>query len=376
MERSGRWGTTVLGLTLMTAACASGQPSTPGEDATPIQRNPTPENEFTPVELEETVDHLISEINRRSIQPMQMAVLLKNTTGFWAPVVAAASRAMGELDVTGSVIGPVSPSEDGPESEVLQNLQIEQAVADGAEGIGLAPFNDVQIAAVDEAAAKGVHVVTLDTDVAASKRAIYVGTLSRAAGATAASTLLAMLPQPPGTVIIHGSVDEAGSSGLERTQGAQEELEKAGYTVRVRQSTWSSSGEAEDVEWMTAEIETADPPVVGLIGLFNISYRCAMAAEAAGKPELPVVAFDFDPKTVDYMREGRIRATHIQRQYYEGYLVPYILYAIKSIGLDATKQILARQMVDDSLVNTGLDVVSASKIDAYNDFLASINANQ
>ncbi|AUX21504.1 uncharacterized protein SOCEGT47_019900 [Sorangium cellulosum] len=203
--------------------------------------------------------------------------------------------------------------------------------------------------------------MTLDADVAVSKRAIYVVTLDSSAGAKAASTLLAMLPRPPGTVILHGSVNTAGSSGLERTQGAQRVFEEAGYEVLVRQSTWAPSGETEDVEWMKTQIGMADPPVVGLIGLFNISYRCAMAAEAAGKPELPVVAFDFDPKTVDSMREGRIQATHVQRQYDQGYLVPYILYAIKNIGLDATREILARQMVDASRVNTGLDGVRGTR---------------
>ncbi|WP_437834289.1 substrate-binding domain-containing protein [Sorangium sp. So ce1153] len=375
MTRSGRWGT-FLGLTLTTAACGSGE--SPGAPAhvTPIVRPPAPENEFTPVELEATVDRLVTEINASSTRTMQMAVLLRNATGFWAPIVAAANRAMGELDVTGSVIGPVAPSEDGSESEDLQNLQIQQAVADGAEGIGLAPISDVQTAAVDEAVASGVHVVTLDADVAASKRAIYVGTLDRSAGATGASTLLAMLPPPRGTVIIHGSVNAAGSSGLERTQGAQDVFEAAGYEVLVRQSTWAAQGEVEDVEWMKTQVETADPPVVGLIGLFNISYRCAMAAEAAGKPELPIVTFDFDPKTVDYMRQGRIKATHIQRQYYQGYLVPYILYGIKNIGLDATRKLLTPQLVEGGLVDTGIDMVPWDKIDAYNDFLGSIEANQ
>ncbi|WP_438007418.1 substrate-binding domain-containing protein [Sorangium sp. So ce321] len=375
MTRSGRWGT-VLGLTLTTAACGSGETPGASEHVTPIVRVPAPENEFTPVELEATVDRLITEINASSSRTMQMAVLLRNATGFWAPVVTAANRAMGELDATGSVVGPVAPSEDGTESEDLQNLQIQQAVADGAEGIGLAPISDVQTAAVDEAVASGVPVVTLDADVPASKRSIYVGTLDRSAGATAANTLLTMLPRSRGTVIIHGSVNTAGSSGLERTQGAQDVFEAAGYEVLVRQSTWAAQGEIEDVAWMKTQVETADPPVVGLIGLFNISYRCAMAAEAAGKPELPVVTFDFDPKTVDYLREGRIKATHIQRQYYQGYLVPYILYAIKTIGLDATRKILAPQLVDESRVDTGLDVVPGDKIDAYNDFLGSIDANQ
>ncbi|MGK3998503.1 hypothetical protein [Sorangium sp. So ce1024] len=61
-------------------------------------------------------------------------------------------------------------------------------------------------------------------------------------------------------------------------------------------------------------------------------------------------------------------------QYYEGYLVPYILYGIRAIGLDATKAILAPQMIDEFRVNTGLDVVPADKIDAYYDFLSSIGA--
>ncbi|XYH95500.1 substrate-binding domain-containing protein [Sorangium sp. So ce1128] len=328
------------------------------------------------MELEATVDSFIAEINRRSSQPMQMAIVLKNATGFWTSVITAANRAMGELGVTGSVIGPVADSEDTEEAQQLQNQQIEQTVEYGAEGLGLAPLNDAQAAAVDEAIAKGVQVVTLDTDVATSKRAIYVGTLDRSAGATAGDTLLAMLPPAPGTVILHGNADAAWSSGMERTQGAQDVFEAAGYEVLVRQSSWNPDGETEDVEWMTAQLEAADPPVVGMLGLFNISYRCAMAAEAAGKLDIPIVAFDFDPRTVDYMRQGRIQATHIQRQYYQGYLVPYILYGIKSIGLDATKEILAPQMVDGSRVNTGLDVVPGDKIDAYNDFLASIGANQ
>ncbi|KYF88244.1 hypothetical protein BE20_02735 [Sorangium cellulosum] len=48
---------------------------------------------------------------------------------------------------------------------------------------------------------------------------------------------------------------------------------------------------------------------MGQIGVFSVSYRCAMAADAAELPDLPIVAFDFDPQTVDYMRQGRIKAT-------------------------------------------------------------------
>ncbi|WP_437825929.1 substrate-binding domain-containing protein [Sorangium sp. So ce1153] len=370
-----RWWLGTFGLALLTAACGSSDAGSPGERAAPIQRTPTPENEFTPVELEATVDHLVAALNESSLDPVQMAVLLKDATGFWAPVVTAANRAMGELGVPGNVLGSVAQSGDIPESEELQTQQIRQAVADGVKGIGIAPYGDAQAAALDEAMAKGVKVVTLDTDLASSKRSIYVGTLNKSAGATAGETLLAMLPPPPGTVMIHGNDNPGWVDGLDRTQGARDVFEAAGYEVLVRSATWDATGEAQDVEWIKTRLETSDPPVVGLIGLFNVSYRCAMAAEAARKADLPIVAFDFDPKTVDYMRAGRIKATHTQRQYYEGYLVPYILYGIEAIGLDATREILAPQLIGESRVNTGLDVVPGDKIDAYYDFLSSIGAN-
>ncbi len=374
MTMNGRCWIATFGLALMTAACGAGETFDAGERARPIKRVQTPENEFNPAELEAAIDDLIAEINESSLEPMEMAVLLKQLDNFFAPIATGASRAMGELEVTGNVIGPIGQG-DSATSMDLQNQQIDQMVADGVEGIGVSPFGDQNAAAIDEAVAKGVHVVTLDTDQATSTRSLYVGALNRSAGATAAETLLDMLPPPPGTVMVHGNIGPEWVDGFERTQGAQGVFEAAGYTVLVTQAVFVTD-DTYDVDWMKPQIEAADPPVVGMLGLFNISYRCAMAAEAAGLHDIPVVAFDFDPKTVDFMRKGRIKATHAQRQYYEGYLVPYILYGIGSIGLDETKKILAPQMADGSRVNLGLDVVPAEKIDAYYSFLNSIGAEQ
>ncbi|WP_437678667.1 substrate-binding domain-containing protein [Sorangium sp. So ce131] len=376
MTRIGRCWMACFGLALMTAACGeSGAPGS-GDDGAPITRPQAPTNEFTPMELEATIDDLVAEINKSSITPMQMGILLKTVSAFFAPVATGANRAMGELGVTGDVIGPPDQTGDQQKKMELQNRQIEQTVMEGAEGIGISPFGDANAALIDEAVDAGVHVVTLDTDLATSRRSIYVGTINKAAGVKAGETLMKMLPPGPGTVILHGSDDPTWVDGLERTQGAQDVLEKAGYTAVVRPVIFNDEGEGEDVEAMKDQIATADPPVVGLIGLFSVAYRCAMATEAAERTDIPVVTFDFDPRTVAYMREGLVKATLIQRQYYEGYLVPYILYGIKNLGLDATKAILAPRMVDDSRFNLGLDVVPGDKVDAYNAFLDSIGANQ
>ncbi|WP_437781549.1 substrate-binding domain-containing protein [Sorangium sp. So ce1097] len=376
MSMTGRCRMAAFGLAVMTAACGASESQQAGEQVTPIKRAELPPNEFFPVELEATVDALVAEMNANPIQPMQMVVLLKELDGFFAPIATGANRAMGELGVTGNVLGPNTATENGPTSQELQNQQIRQAVADGAQGIGVSPFDTSNAAALDEAVANGAHVVTLDTDASASQRSLYVGSFHGDAGGTAATTLLSMLPPPPGTVLIHGNVTADWADGYARTQGAQGVLAAAGYTPLVSQAVFIGD-DAFDVEWMRSQMVAADPPVVGMVGLFNISYRCVMAADAAGTPDLPIVAFDFDPRTVDFMRQGRIKATHTQRQYYEGYLVPYILYGIESIGLDATRTILRPLMEDGvSQVNVGIDVVPSDKIDDYNDFLASIGSIQ
>ncbi|WP_437475773.1 substrate-binding domain-containing protein [Sorangium sp. So ce1014] len=376
MTRIGRRWVAAFGLALMTAACGSGEPLGEGEQVSPIKRAPTPMSEFTAKEIEATLDALVADINKGSVEPMQMAILLKSLGGFFTPVTTGANRAMGELGVTGNVVGPSGQGSDQQQRAEAQVEQIGQAVADGAEGIGVSPFGDAIAAGIEEAVADGVPVVTLDTDAEDSKRSIYVGTVSQSAGVTAGETLRALLPPGPGTVVIHGNADPSWVDGLNRMLGARSVLEKADYTVVVRQVTWGPNGEVQDVEGMNALIEAADPPVVGLLGLHDISYRCAMAVEAAGQPDLPVVAFDYNLKTVEYMRQGLIKATHTQRQYYAGYLVPYILYGIKTIGLEATTKVLAPQMDGESRFNVGLDVVPWDKVDEYNAFLDMIGATQ
>ncbi|WP_437954718.1 substrate-binding domain-containing protein [Sorangium sp. So ce119] len=373
MTTVGRCWMAVFGLIMTTAACGSSDGA--GTEIPRIDRAPTPENEFRPAQLEATIDNLIARVNEGTVEPMQMVVLLKNLTGFFAPIATGANRAMGELEVTGNVLGPTAQSTDTTTSQEIQNQQIKQAVVDGAEGIGISPYDDTNAAAMDEAVAEGAHVVTLDGDVPTSKRSLYVGTVNKSAGATAAKTLLAMLPPPPGTVLIHGASSPSWVDGHNRTQGAREEIEAAGYTPLVSDAIFNAE-EAADVDTIQFLIGAADPPVLGIVGLFNISYRCVMGADVAGAPGIPIVAFDFDPKTVEYMREGRIKATHTQRQYYQGYLVPYILYGIKTIGLEGTKEILAPLMDGDSTVNTGIDMIPAGKIDDYNDFLDRIGAIQ
>lgn len=387
MKMTGRCWMTALGLMLMTAACAAedaSQSDKPTEEIALIRRDRTPATEFTPKELEETLDNLVNAINQSGLKPIQMVVLLKHLSTFFEPIATGANRAMGELEAVGNVLGPITQmtTDDGTTSQILQNQQLANAIEDGAQGIGISPYDFNNEAAIKEAAATGLPVVTFDTDLKDSGRTLYVGARQRSAGALGAETLMKLIPKGPGTVVVHGDTSLQWYDGAERTIGALEALGAAGYTTPLVQAVFINGQEGYDVDQLKNQILNADPPVVGMIGVFNISYRCVMAAEAAGRLDIPIVTFDFDPRTVEYMQKERIKATIVQRQYYEGYLVPYILYGIQHIGLEATKKILRplmldeNQMVDEHRVNTGVDVVPWEKFDRYNDFLDQIGSIQ
>ena len=222
--------------------------------------------------------------------------------------------------------------------------------------------------------AGGVVVVTFDGDVPDSDRLLYVGTNNREAGYTAGQTLAALIPESEGTVYCLGTTSVDWVDGFARTSGAAEALEEAGYTAIMDDVGWGGEGVQDDIDMLVDAVENADPPLVGIIGMFSNSHRGAEAAVEAGlEPgDIKIVGFDFDATTLEFMDQGYMQATHAQRQYYMGYLLPYVLYSIDVLGLEPTKKLLVDHMVDGSRFDTGIDVVLAEDLDEFNSFLDSL----
>jgi ribose transport system substrate-binding protein len=366
--------TTAIALVGLVTACGSDD-SASNQKKT-VTRVAVEQSIFNAPELEATVNNLIAAIDKTAPETVQLNLNLKLLTGYWEPIVVGANRALGELAVGGAVEAP-APAE-GADTAALaaayteeQTSMMEEAVKAGAKGFGVAPVYDALADELNSLVSRGIPIMTIDTDIATSNRDLYIGTLNAEAGQTAGNSLKALLPAAPGTVVILGYELPDWSDGYDRTMGAKSVLEQAGYTVVVRRTLWEDGGEAKDVQSMADTIATASPPVVGMIGMFSNAYRCAMAAEAASKTgaDIAIAAFDFDSKTVAYMQSGLIKVTHAQRQYYMGYLTPYILYGMNVLGKETTKNLLGAQLVDGGRFNSGLDVVAADKLDQYYSFL-------
>jgi ribose transport system substrate-binding protein len=360
------------GFALALSSCGGGGSS--GQKKV-INRIAVPDSPFKPTQLETTIGSLVTEIGNTEAKDAELSILLKELAGYWEPVKIGANRAVGELAVPGVVVAPTGDTPD--ERADRQKTMMNDQHASGYTGFGLAPLRADISTEIDAAVSAGQPVVTVDSDLPDTMRNLYVGTINPEAGKTAANTLLAQLGSgvTSGTVWILGHDNPVDwPDGYQRTMGAKDVLEAHGFTVQIRKSTWTDTGDTEDAQAMSDGITAASPPVVGMIGLFSNAYRCAMAAEMAGKTkdDIAIVGFDFDPKTLSYMQSGLIRATHAQRQYYMGYLMPYLLYGINALGLEKTKQIMAPHMVDDARIDSGLDVVGATQVDQYNAFLDSL----
>jgi ribose transport system substrate-binding protein len=336
-----------------------------------LVRNEVPDNEFKPLKIETVLDNLVSALNETEQDAtMQLSFIPKKSTGYFQTIIEGANDAFDELGTANSIVAPNADLDD----EAQRDQQIEylqQNIQDGYSGAGLASMDIDLVPTIDEAVAEGMAIVTFDSDEPTSKRHLYVGTIDTEAGKTAGETLVDLIGDNIGTVVILGNDDPDLIDGYDRTHEARKVLEDAGLTVIVHHT----DGEDQDANEAAIQetMATADPPAVGCLGVFSNSYLCATAAEAAGVIEdIKIAAFDFEPETLELMREGKIQATHVQRQYYMGYIIPYLLYAINALGIDDTKAIVSYLMVDESRLDTGLDVISADQIDAYNDFLDSL----
>ena len=338
-----------------------------------ITRKSTPESEFAPTGIETVIDNITAALNETvQEESVRLAFIPKTSEAFFKNASLGASRAFVELDIDGEILEPDGATVD----DIVQNQVdiMRQTIDDGVLNLGVAPNSTEAREIVDEVAAAGGTVVTFDTDHEVSHRQMFIGTISDVAGRTAGTTLNNLIGDGNvGTVVVLGYLDEGWSDGYGRTAGAKAVLESAGHTVAELATDWGNFDA--NVTAIQEAFADADPPAVGCMGLFNISYACADAAVAAGlQGVIKIVAFDAEAETLAHMRQGVIQATHTQRVYYMGYLLPYVVYAINNLGIDATRALLGSLMVDDSRIDTGLDVIYADRVDEYEYFLEKLNA--
>ena len=223
---------------------------------------------------------------------------------FWAAVEAGAMAAGEEHGVEVIVVAP--PQESDVQAQITQ---IEDLIAQGVDGIALAPTDPNALApAVDSAIAQGIPVVFVDTR-GTNEGVTFIGTDNQAGAALAAQYMCENLPEGSNVAILQGLISQ--STGQARAQGAHDGLSACGLNIVAEQpANWDRA----------MGMSVAETILVGnpeLAGIFASNDNMALGAvealkQAARLDQVMVVGFDANPDAAASILAGEMTASIAQ----------------------------------------------------------------
>jgi len=279
-------------------------------------------------------------------QRRRVALIVKSThTQFWLSAFAGARAAATEYNLDLTIAGP-----ETEEDYEAQNRMIAQAVEDGAEAIVFSAIDyENNAAAVDDAAGRGVKIVSIDSGVGSEQVSAYIGTDNYCAGRMAAQ---AALDGVEGTLHVGIINYDAGTAnGQERERGAEDALTGSGRArLAAVVNTLSDAGCAKTD---TALVLDAHPEINVLMA-FNepTSVGAALAVAQFGlSRDVFFVGFDSNVVTVDGLQEGSVDALIVQNPYAMGYL-----------GVESAYKLISGQGGVEPMVDTSTQIVSRENL--------------
>jgi len=238
-------------------------------------------------------------------------VAFNTSLPYWQEAEAGLNDAAKQMGVKAELTGPAAFSAE----EELKAF--EQAVAQKPSGIMLSASNPgIFKEPINAAVAQGIPVICVDADSPDSRRLIFVGTDNFRAGQESGKRMAEALGGK-GSVVVVSVPSQFNIS--ERMRGVTEALKK--YPAVKITKTIDDKGDprvADDA--ITSLLHGKDKPD-GIISLE--ASGGAGAADALHvvslEGKIPIVTFDKDPETLDWIERGAITATVVQKPYVMGY---------------------------------------------------------
>lgn len=246
---------------------------------------------------------------------------------FWAAVEAGAKAKAEELGVTVNVMAP--PAESDVASQISQ---IEDALAQGINGIAIAPTDpDALTPVLEKAIADGVPVVYVDTK-GNMEGVTFIGTNNEEGAKLAADYICENVEAGSEVAILQGLITQ--STGQARATGSKAGMEACGLNVVAEQpANWDR---AEAVTVME-NILTGNPNIKAVFASNdNMALGAVEAIKNAGLGgQIMVVGFDANPDAAAAVIAGDMAATVAQNPTNMGALaVESVLKLINGETLD------------------------------------------
>ena len=299
-------------------------------------------------------------------QPEERYVFVAFNTGlpYWQEAEAGLTDASKQMGVKAELVGPATFS---PNEELTA---FQQAVAQKPAGIMLSAANaDIFKDSINTAILQGIPVICVDADSPDSKRVMFVGTDNFRAGQESGKRM-AEAVGGKGNIVVISIPSQFNIS--ERMRGVTEALKK--YPSVKITKTIDDKGDARGADdAISALLHGKDKPD-GIISLEASGGSGAADAlhivSLEGK--IPVVTFDKDPETLDWIERGAITATIVQKPYVMSY---YGLKFLDDLHHNAVHDFkdwrTAPAPPMPAWVDTGTAIVDKNNLAAFREALAA-----
>ncbi|MFZ0638035.1 MAG: substrate-binding domain-containing protein [Candidatus Acidiferrales bacterium] len=283
---------------------------------------------------------------------------------YWQEAEAGFQDAAAELGVKAEMTGPETFS---PNDELTA---FQKAVEQKPSGILVSAASAALFKpAIDAAIAQGIPVICADADSPDSHRILFIGTDNYRAGQESGRRIAELL-KGQGNVAI---ITIPGQSNIdERVRGVGDALKKF-PGIKIVQ-TYDDKGDSRNAYDSIVAAVQGKEKLGGIVTLEASGGEGAADAlhrfDLDGK--IPIVAFDKDPETLDWISRGAITATIAQKPYVMSY---YGLKFLDDLHHNAVHEFKDWQTAPvapiPTWVDTGTAVVDKSNIKEFREALAA-----
>jgi ribose transport system substrate-binding protein len=322
---------------------------------------------FNDAALQALTTKIEGAMGTKSLSSVKIAMITNGNSSYWNEAKAGWNTAMKYLGAKGAKGQFEEPTASTASAQVSL---LETLTSQGYTGWGVSAVESQSLTTpIAQAVAKGLSVIAFDSPLPGTKAQLYIGTPNTTAGCNAGKAMTQAIGSGD-VVAISGSLTAANTQ--QRIAGFKQCM---GSGIKIVQVLNDNQDVATAVSSLQAAIQ-ANSAIKGIYGVYSYDGGAAgQAVQAAGKlGKITIVSDDGEANTVAYVKSGVIAASILQRPYYQGYMLAFVLAADKILGDSATMALVQPYFaagLGDTL-STGVGVMTKANVSDFTSFWTSI----